>query len=104
MNPKKETAKYHTIVITEIKPDDSYTFEEEITGIIRKRYNESSVYLEFKHGIQDDINNISVCLDWVNKKFGDIGNSTFTIKKNQHEEAGKFIIMSWKNSFLNRLK
>jgi hypothetical protein len=104
LNPDKDLAQYHTIVLTENKPSDVFTFESNIDKSIRAKLGSSNVYIEYIHGIGSSVNDFNECLELINKSFYDLGSTTFTIKRQTNEESGNIVVISWRNPYQKRLK
>jgi len=97
LNPDKNEANYHTLIITEKKPTDPFKFESNFDHELRTKYGKDSVFIQYIHGAGAAVDDFNQCLDFVAKNFYDLGTTTFTIKRLKHEEIGNLVIMSWKN-------
>ncbi len=104
MNPDKDLAQFHTMVVTEIQPTDIFNFESLYDKNIRTKMGSSNVYIEYAHGMGNKVNDFNECLDIINKRFYDLGDTTFTIRKGFQKESGNIVVISWKNPYSKRLE
>lgn len=103
MNPNKESAAFFTAIFTKNLPGKTYQFEETIDKYIRGKNPKSSVYIHYEHGLGDKLGNFQECLKRIEKNFGDIGESTFSIKNYSNESVEKMVVIQWKNPLQRRL-
>jgi hypothetical protein len=100
----KDNSLFNAMVFTENQPAQKDTFENIMSKGLRERYGTNSIYIYFKHGVGDMIKDYNKCLSEVDKIFGDIGNTTFTVKKMEDAAVGKLIVLEWKNPRAKRSK
>ncbi len=104
MNLDRDEAEYHSIVLTNGKPNRKSGFKKAVEKFLKDHLGDS-YYVEYVYSIGENISNINKCLSHVEKHFGDIDNSTtFNIKKSNWNDQ-KIVFMSWKNKnrALNRI-
>ncbi len=102
MNPNKNNANLHTMVLSEKKPLNVLNFEEKVDTFIRKNEKSSTVFIQHKHGIGSKIKNIDACFNLIEKDFGDVDEVSFTTDR-YATKSGDLLIIQWKNTFKNRL-
>ena len=102
MNPNKNNANLHTMVLSEKKPLNILNFEEKVDTFIRKNKKSTTVFIQHKHGIGSEIKNIDACLKLVEKDFGNVDEVSFTTDR-YDTKSGDLLIIQWKNSIKNRL-
>ncbi len=100
----KKTATFHTIVFSEYTPPDQNRFRSEVHAKLKSKLGDS-FWVEYVNSIGENIENLSFCLDYVEKFYGTIDNSTtFTIKRSLWKDQ-QILLISWKNKnkILNRI-
>ena len=102
MNPNKNNANLHTMVLSEKKPLNVLNFEEKVDSFIRKNEKSSTVFIQHKHGIGSKIKNIDACLKLIEQDFGDVDQVSFTTDR-YDTKSGELLVIQWKNSIKNRL-
>jgi len=102
MNPNRNNANLHTMVLSEKKPSNILNFEEKVDTFIRKNEQYSTVFIQHKHGIGSKIKNIESCFKLIEKDFGDVDKVSFTTDR-YNTKSGELLIIQWKNSIKNRL-
>ena len=102
MNPNRNNANLHTMVLSEKKPLNILNFEEKVDTFIRKNKQSTTVFIQHKHGIGSQIKNINACLKLVEQDFGDVDQISFTTDR-YDTKSGDLLIIQWKNSIKNRL-
>ena len=102
MNPNKNNAKFHTMVLSEKKPLNVLNFEEKVDTFIRENEKSSTVFIQHKHGIGSKIKNINACLKLIENDFGDFEQISFTTDR-YDTKSGDLLIIQWKNPLKNRL-
>jgi len=102
MNPSKNNANIHTMVLSEKKPLNIFNFEEKINHFIRKKEQSSSVFIQHKYGIGSKIKNIDACLKLIEQDFNELNQVTFTTDRYK-TKSGELLIIQWKNPIKNRL-
>ena len=102
MNPIKNKATLHTMVLSEKKPPNALNFEEKVDSFIRKSKESSTVFIQHKHGIGSKIKNINACLKLIEQEYGDVEEISFTTDR-YNSKSGELLVIQWKNSIKNRL-
>ncbi len=102
MNPNRNNANLHTMVLSEKKPLNILNFEEKVDTFIRKNKQSTTVFIQHKHGIGSQIKNIDACLKIIEHDFGDVDRISFTTDR-YDTKSGDLLIIQWKNSIKNRL-
>ena len=102
MNPIKNNAYLHTMVLSEKKPLNILNFEEKIDTFIRNNEQSSTVFIQHKLGIGSKIKNIDACLKLIEQNFGNVDEVSFTTDR-YNTKSGDLLIIKWKNSIKNRL-
>jgi len=102
MNPNRNNANLHTMVLSEKKPSNVLNFEEKVDTFIRKNEKSSTVFIQHKHGIGLKIKNIDACLKLIEKDFGVVDEISFTTDR-YDTKSGDLLIIQWKNPIKNRL-
>lgn len=97
MNPDRELANFHTLIVTEKSPEDVFTFESNVDKQIRQRFGTSTVFIKYAHGVGAKVNDFNECLSLLAKIYYDPGSITFTIKQMDDKESGKMTVISWRN-------
>ena len=67
VNPNRNNANLHTMVLSEKKPSNILKYEEKVDSFIRKNEKSSTVFIQHKHGIGSQIKNIDACLKIINR-------------------------------------
>jgi len=102
MNPNKNKAHLHTMVLSEKKPSNVLNFEEKIDSFIRKNVKSPTVFIQHKHGIGSRIKNFKACLKLIEQDFGDVEEVSFTTDR-YNTKSGELLVIQWKNPIKNRL-
>jgi len=102
MNPIKNKATLHTMVLSEKKPSNVLNFEERVDSFIRKSKKSATVFIQHKHGIGSKIKNINACLKLIEQDFGEVEELSFTTDR-YNTKSGELLVIQWKNSIRNRL-
>ena len=102
MNPIKNKATLHTMVLSEKKPSNALNFEEKVDSFIRKNKESATVFIQHKHGIGSKIKNINACLKLIEQEYGDVEEISFTTDR-YNTKSGELLVIQWKNSIRNRL-
>ena len=102
VNPNRNNANLHTLVLSEKKPSNILNFEEKIDTFIRKNEKSSTVFIQHKHGIGSQIKNIDACLKLVEQDFDDVEEVSFTTDR-YNTKSGELLVIQWKNPIKNRL-
>ncbi len=100
----KDNSLFNAMVFTEHQPLKQETFEKTLNKVLKDRYGTSMIYVYYEHGVGEMIKDYTKCLGEVDKTFGDIGNTTFNIKKMEDAAVGKFLLLEWKNPRAKRSK
>ena len=102
MNPNKNNAYLHTMVLSEKKPLNILKFEEKVDTFIRKNEKSTTVFIQHQHGIGSQIKNIDACFKLVENDFGNVDRVSFTTDR-YDTKSGDLLIIQWKNPIKNRL-
>ena len=97
MNPDRDLANFHTLIVTENSPEDTFAFESNYDRMVRTRFGNSTVFIKYVHGVGPKVNDFNECLNLLSKIFYDPGSITFTIKQIDDKETGKMTVISWRN-------
>ncbi len=102
VNPIRNNANLHTLVLSERNPSNILNFEEKIDCFIRENEKFSTVFIQHKHGIGPQIKNIDACLKLVEQDFGNVEQVSFTTDR-YSTKSGELLVIQWRNSIKNRL-
>jgi len=102
VNPNRNNANLHTMVLSEKKPSNILNFEEKIDSFIRKNEQSSTVFIQHKLGIGSQIRNIDACLKLIEQDFGNVEEVSFTTDR-YNTKSGELLVIQWKNTIKNRL-
>jgi len=92
-----DKAHYHSMIFTERNPPSTEEFEESFTKLEREKHNNVPVYVYYEHGVGEKVKDYAACINSIDRVFGDIGNTTFTVKKMEKDPIGRIIILEWLN-------
>ena len=102
MNPNRNKANLHTMVLSEKNPSNVLNFEEKVDSFIRKNEKSATVFIQHKHGIGSKIRNINACLKLIEQDFNDVEEVSFTTDR-YNTKSGELLVIQWKNPMKNRL-
>ena len=91
-------------VLTEKRPLNLIRFRKRIESDLNSQLGDD-FYVEYVHELEDEIQNLNKCLDYVEKKYGKLDDSTtFKIKRKKLDNQ-RVVYLSWKNRkrLLNRI-
>jgi hypothetical protein len=96
--PFKDSPRNYVFVLTEKRPPSVEQFEEKIEKHTSRRFGSETFQIKYIHDVGQSIKKFNECLDHVYQHFGDLGETTFSIKNAEDHELGiKTVIISWKN-------
>ena len=104
MSSNRDNCMYHSLVLTEKRPLNFTRFQEKVKRDLFSQLGDD-FHIEYVHELQEDIRNLNACLDYVEKKYGKLDDSTtFKIKRKTLNEQ-KIVYLSWKNKkrLINRI-
>jgi len=97
MNPERNRALYHCMVLTDKKPENALGFETSVDKQIRNSYGRS-VFIQYQHNVGRRINRLADCIQYVDEYFQNSidENESFDVKSLSMNNTNTLVI-SWKN-------
>ncbi len=97
MNPERNRALYHALVLTDKKPENAFGFEARLDNQIRNSYGRS-VFIRYQHNVGRRINRLSDCIQYVDEFFQNSidENESFDVKSLDLDNV-RTLVISWKN-------
>jgi len=97
MNPERNRALYHALVLTDRKPENALGFETRLDNQIRDSYGRS-VFIQYQHNVGRRINRLSDCIHYVDELFqNSIDDDESFDVKSLHMDNVNTLVISWKN-------
>jgi hypothetical protein len=97
MKVGKDCAQIYASVFTERQPMDCFDFEQRVDKFLIERTGTKNIYANYEHGLDETIKNFSAILNKIETFYGDLGKTSFEMKKFKSEDAGNFVVVQWKN-------
>jgi hypothetical protein len=91
------------MIFTEKNPPSAEDFEAQFTKFERQKHNNAPIFVHYEYGVGDKVKDYAACINSIDRVFGDIGNTTFTVKKMEEDAIGRIIILEWLNPNFRRL-